>query len=465
MRSHILIPLFGVAFLIFPLAAHAAIPFFGPIIPAAQASCPAGWALVMTVINNIISLLITLLIVFIAPLTIAWAGFLYVVNPVDPSGKSKAKSILIHTVVGLVVALAGWLIVDFVMAVLYNKDSTGKTWSTLVTGGGDTCIKIATQFNPATPPVGTPSGTGTTTPGVTPAAGFDPVVAARTLAFSVSATQSGGACAYSVRTNALIPGGLSSFSSSYPNAAADYGSYLIKAGFQTVSSSNYQPMIGDIVVFDRSAGHNFGHIEMYTTSGWISDFIQKTMYPWTGGSYTIYRWPQAGPGGGGSGGGSTYTPTEQTEYQIATLHNPHASFPVFQAVMGTSYAFPIPREHSTLDRTFTSGFIQSTMATGNPGQQMPTQVEWAISPYPGDFGYGKTEEAAVSFFGTKQYPCNQQSGIESGGIRWVSPDQVNNINPGCIVPADASWYINFRVTEGCDIGVVCPLIYAWIPGS
>lgn len=145
MRSRV--PLFAILLaagsLALPVFAQAAIPFFGPIIPQAanQAVCPASWGLLVTVINNLISLLITMAIVFIAPLMIAWSGFLFVVNPVDPSGIAKAKDILKNTVVGIVVALAGWMIVDAIMVVLYNPSAeSGVTklgaWSSLITSGG-----------------------------------------------------------------------------------------------------------------------------------------------------------------------------------------------------------------------------------------------------------------------------------------------------------------------------------------
>ncbi|MDE2021606.1 MAG: hypothetical protein KGI71_01630, partial [Patescibacteria group bacterium] len=107
-----------------------------------QATCPAGWGMLMIVINNIISFLLTLAIVFIAPLMIAYAGFLMVVNPTSLGDVSKARSILTNTVIGIVVALAAWLIVDAVMAVLYNqgaKTADGSAlgvWSDLVTSGG-----------------------------------------------------------------------------------------------------------------------------------------------------------------------------------------------------------------------------------------------------------------------------------------------------------------------------------------
>jgi len=122
----------------------AKIPFFGPIIPEAQSVCPASWGLVITVINNLIEFLITIAIVFVAPVMIAYAGFLYVVNPMNPSGMSNARSILKNTVIGIVVALSAWLIVAAVMAVFYNPKAVGKTWSELITSGGiDPCLKQA----------------------------------------------------------------------------------------------------------------------------------------------------------------------------------------------------------------------------------------------------------------------------------------------------------------------------------
>lgn len=125
-----------------PHLVHAAIPFFGPIIPPENPTCPLGWGSLINVINNIISLLITLAIVFVAPLMIAYSGFLFVVNPVNSAGIGEAKGILRNTVVGIVIALSGWLIVDAIMAVLYHPtDSIGTTWSQLITSDGVACLK------------------------------------------------------------------------------------------------------------------------------------------------------------------------------------------------------------------------------------------------------------------------------------------------------------------------------------
>lgn len=126
-----------------PLAAQAGIPFFGPIIPQAdnQAVCPASWGMVLTVINNIISFALTIAIVFVAPLMIGYAGFLMVVNPTSAGDVQKAKTILWNTVIGIVIALAGWMIVAAIMAVLYNPSArSGETrlevWSNLIGSRG-----------------------------------------------------------------------------------------------------------------------------------------------------------------------------------------------------------------------------------------------------------------------------------------------------------------------------------------
>ena len=131
-----------------PLAAHATIPFFGPIIPDSINRCALGWGAVIDVINRIIEFLITLAIVFVAPIMIAYSGFLFVVNPVNAGGKEKAKGILLNTVLGIIISLSAWLIVNAVMAVLYNPGSAGETWTSLIGSGGiDPCIKLEKSLN------------------------------------------------------------------------------------------------------------------------------------------------------------------------------------------------------------------------------------------------------------------------------------------------------------------------------
>ena len=169
-RVSLLVLLFSAGLLVFPHLVYAGgVPFFGPIIPHAYNVCPASWGLLINVINNIISLLITLAIVFVAPIMIAYAGFLYVVNPLDPNGMSKARSILRNTIVGIVIALAAWMIVDAIMAVLYSPSAAGGTWSSLVTSGGiSPCLPQAGalpgQGLNQTPVTGISANGGTVTP-------------------------------------------------------------------------------------------------------------------------------------------------------------------------------------------------------------------------------------------------------------------------------------------------------------
>lgn len=136
------------AFLV-PSVTHAAIPFFGHIIPDAHNTCAAGWGMLIIVINNIIQFAITIAIVFIAPIMIAWAGFLFVVSPTNPSHRSQAKSILWNTVIGIVIALVGWLLVDAIMVTLTGQGLD--VWTNLVgTNNVQPCLNIPTTLQQTT---------------------------------------------------------------------------------------------------------------------------------------------------------------------------------------------------------------------------------------------------------------------------------------------------------------------------
>jgi hypothetical protein len=142
-RTSLFALLFIAGSLALPHLAHASIPFFGPIIPGGNNVCPAGWGMLMTVINNIIELLLTLAIVFVAPLMIAYAGFIYVAYSGNPGKRSEANKMLTNTIAGIVIALAGWMIVDAIMAALYNASApglSGISWSSLITSSGDFCL-------------------------------------------------------------------------------------------------------------------------------------------------------------------------------------------------------------------------------------------------------------------------------------------------------------------------------------
>lgn len=172
-RTSLFALLFTVGFFALPHLAHAGIPFFGPIIPGSNipgninAVCPAGWGMMMTVINNIISLLLTVFIVFLTPLVLTYAGFLLVFNQGDPGKVSEARKVITNTIVGIVVALASWMIVDAIMAALYSPGNAGGTWSTMIYSNGNFCLPQAGALstdvlNPATTIPGVIPGAGTT---------------------------------------------------------------------------------------------------------------------------------------------------------------------------------------------------------------------------------------------------------------------------------------------------------------
>ncbi len=58
-----------------------------------------------------------------------------------------------------------------------------------------------------------------------------------------------------------------------------YEYYLPLVGFEQIHKENYNPEIGDIIVFPSTKGHIWGHIQMWTGAQWASDFKQKHMIP------------------------------------------------------------------------------------------------------------------------------------------------------------------------------------------
>jgi hypothetical protein len=75
--------------------------------------------------------------------------------------------------------------------------------------------------------------------------------------------------------------------------AGDYGPFLLRHGAQAISQDSYVPQVGDVVVFDKTSQHPFGHIEMYDGHRWVSDFMQHSLSPYRDSNsappFTIYR--------------------------------------------------------------------------------------------------------------------------------------------------------------------------------
>ena len=75
--------------------------------------------------------------------------------------------------------------------------------------------------------------------------------------------------------------------------AGDYGPFLLRHGAQIVPQDSYVPQVGDVVVFDKTGQHPYGHIEMYDGQHWVSDFMQNSFSPYRDAAstppFTIYR--------------------------------------------------------------------------------------------------------------------------------------------------------------------------------
>lgn len=58
--------------------------------------------------------------VFLSALLFAWAGWKYLTNIANPSGVSEAKSLFGNVLVGLLIILGAWLVIDTLMKTLTN---------------------------------------------------------------------------------------------------------------------------------------------------------------------------------------------------------------------------------------------------------------------------------------------------------------------------------------------------------
>ncbi|MGA2809593.1 MAG: CHAP domain-containing protein [Terracidiphilus sp.] len=105
-------------------------------------------------------------------------------------------------------------------------------------------------------------------------------------------TRSSHHCAMYCRMG-LEAAGLNTADRPQSGDAGDYGPFLMRHGAQVVSPDSYTPQVGDVVVFDKTDQHPYGHIEMYDGSHWVSDFMQHSISPYrdagTTPPFTIYR--------------------------------------------------------------------------------------------------------------------------------------------------------------------------------
>ena len=248
-RFRSLVPTFFLfVILVAPLGASAAeTGFFGPLIPEI-CNCPEGaaWGCVLGVINNTINLALSLGVIF-AVLLFTYAGALFVLNPINAENRSKGKKVMLNTVVGLVIALGAWLIVNTILTVLTNYTVES---ATSILGTGQNCLPNAPGS----------SGTGGTTDlGVQPPAqpeelevGADMRAQAEKInAFTQAASAAGLRAVYEVLTSerqgALTQAGVSGEIISVPYSSAEHFSVYMGFNCEKQAESTKQNLCTNCV--------------------------------------------------------------------------------------------------------------------------------------------------------------------------------------------------------------------------
>lgn len=147
-----------IAFLVTVPCVTFAADFFGPIVPAichcdnqtvqgatsgvTTVTSAPDYGCVLQVIENLIKFAVTFGVI-LCIIWIAYAGFSLMVSGGSPEARSQGKTRLVNALVGIIVLLSAWLIVNFVMGILYNG-SFGD-WNGILAGSGsDTCIQAHT---------------------------------------------------------------------------------------------------------------------------------------------------------------------------------------------------------------------------------------------------------------------------------------------------------------------------------
>ncbi|OGX31425.1 MAG: hypothetical protein A2787_04955 [Omnitrophica WOR_2 bacterium RIFCSPHIGHO2_01_FULL_48_9] len=106
----------------------------GPIVPcggAVEGTTPAGTTLppctvchIAQVAQNVLNTGIYIA-VFLSGFLFVWAGLLYLTNVTNPNGVTKAKTLFVDALLGLLIVLGAWLVIDTLMKTL-TPDANGK---------------------------------------------------------------------------------------------------------------------------------------------------------------------------------------------------------------------------------------------------------------------------------------------------------------------------------------------------
>ena len=120
----ILIILFIFSILTLPAFSLAAWTPGNPLVPCGIADSAGkitacDFNALMTLVNNVITFILYYMAIPIAAIMFAYAGFLLVTAGGEAAGaRTKAKSIFTNAVIGLILAVACWLIIKLILTIL-----------------------------------------------------------------------------------------------------------------------------------------------------------------------------------------------------------------------------------------------------------------------------------------------------------------------------------------------------------
>lgn len=103
------------------------------IVPSCGDDNRCGYCDLLQLGENIIVFIIRFAVI-IAVLMIVYAGFLFLTAGGSAPQISRARSVLVKTIIGLVITLAAWLIVDLVVTAFLSPDildDLGGSWGNL----------------------------------------------------------------------------------------------------------------------------------------------------------------------------------------------------------------------------------------------------------------------------------------------------------------------------------------------
>ncbi len=165
------------AILLAPIAVSAA-DTLQPIVP--QETCPLGYGAVFSIVQKIMSDSV-IVAGMLAVILIAYAGFLFVTNPASPSNLDKGKKVLTDTLIGFVIVVAAWLIVNSIISVV-TTGSVASFTQLLQPSDSSLCLPVAKPAAITPKPTVTP----TSPVVVVPATGDEAAVRAQLAAAGIN---------------------------------------------------------------------------------------------------------------------------------------------------------------------------------------------------------------------------------------------------------------------------------------